>query len=76
MRFFSTKTLFEVMATIWANLTSAWFGILMVSPALFEIPFNQFLRSLTINLPLGILGLLITLWFAQKSKSLKEKKQK
>jgi len=76
MRFFSTKTLFEVMATIWANLTSGWFAILLISPGLFDIPLDKYLQSLTINLPLGILGLLITLWFAQKSKSLKEKKRK
>ena len=75
MRFFSAQTLFEVMATIWANLTSGWFAILLISPGLFNIPLDKYLQSLTINLPLGILGLLITLWFAEKSK-VKRKKRK
>lgn len=69
MKTFSKRTLYEVLAGIWINLTSAWFGILVVAPGFFGASsFEQYIGLLTINLPLGIVGLLIALWLSEKSK--------
>lgn len=68
---FSTKTFFEVMATIFINLTSGWFGVLFVAPGLFDVAsLSEYRQLLTANLPFGILGLVISLWLTEKSKSL------
>lgn len=69
--YFSIKTLFEVLAAILINLTSGWFGALLVAPGLFGITtFLEYRQLLTANLPFGILGLALSLWLTEKSKTL------
>ena len=71
MRFISLKTLFEVLSEILENLTSGWFGLLIVAPGLFDVSsFDEYMHLLTINLPLGIVGLAATLLLKEKSKKL------
>lgn len=71
MRLITLKTLFEVLAGILENLTSGWFGLLIVAPGLFDVSsFEEYMRLLTINLPLGIVGLIATLLLKERSKRL------
>ena len=71
MRLFSRKTLFEVLAGIWINLTSGWFGILVVVPGFFGVSSaDEYTKLLTINVPLDIVGLVFSLVLTEKSKSL------
>ena len=71
MNLFSRKTVLEVVTSIFVNLTSGWFGVLFVAPGLFEVvSFFEYRQLLTINLPFGILGLGLSLWLTEKSKSL------
>ena len=71
MKFVSLRTFFEVLAGIWLNLTSGWFGILLISPGLFgTVSPGGYIQLLTVNGPFGIVGLLITLWLFEKSKTL------
>lgn len=70
-KFVSRKTSLEVLASVFINLTSGWFGILLVTPGFFGMSnFLEFLRLLTLNIPFGIVGLLISLWLSEKSKIL------
>lgn len=70
-KIFSAKTLFEVLAGIWINLTSAWFGIILVSPGLFGVSsFSEYNKLLSANIPFGIMGLFIALWLTERSKKL------
>lgn len=69
MRLFSTKTVLEVFNAIFINLTSAWFGIIFVAPGFFGVSsIGKYLELLTTNLPFAILGLVISLWLAEKNK--------
>ncbi len=62
----SKKTVFEVLANLWINLSSAWFSILLVSPGLFSIKSQQqYFNLLTTNLPLGILSLIVSFYLAE-----------
>ncbi|GAB4219965.1 MAG: hypothetical protein Fur009_8420 [Candidatus Microgenomates bacterium] len=62
----SKKTIFEVLANIWINLSSAWFGILLVSPGVFSIKSqNEYFNLLTTNLPLGILSLIASFYLTE-----------
>lgn len=56
MPFISLKTVFEVLAEVWINLTSGWFGIVIVTPGFLGTSIDDYIKLLTINLPQGILG--------------------
>ena len=69
MKVFSQKTLINVLAAISINLTSAWFGLLVVSPGLFGLSsLEEYGKLLINNLPFAILGLLFSLWLTEKGK--------
>ena len=68
--FFTPQTFLETLAGIFINLTSGWFGILIVSPPLFKVTPTEYYELLKYNLPFAILSLVVTLWLAQKSKDL------
>ena len=71
MRFFKMRTFLEVLAAIWVNLTSGWFGLLLVAPGFFGVAsIEEYTKSLTINLPLGIVSLVFTLYLTERSKKL------
>lgn len=68
---FSRKTFLEVLASIFTNLTSGWFGVLFIAPGVFGVKsVEEYLAVLTQNLPFAILGLVFSLFFAEKAKSL------
>jgi len=51
MKIFSLKTLLEVIASIFVNITSGWFGVLLIFPGLSSgITLDKYLKSLTLNL--------------------------
>ncbi len=69
MRFFSRKTILEVLAGICINLTSGWLGLLIVAPGFLRIhDFNQYVQSLTVNGAFAIVGLFFSLLFTELSK--------
>ncbi len=68
MKLFSAKTILFVLNSIFINLTSGWFGILLVSPGLIGgVSFDKYLRLLIPNLGFGIVGLLICLTLTERS---------
>ena len=71
MNLFSYETFLEVTTLIMINLTSGWFGVLLISPGLSsDITLDKYLKSLTSNLVFGILGLIVSLILTERSKSL------
>ena len=63
------QSFLEVLCGISINLTSGWFGILIISPGLFKVSSSfEYAQFLTINLSFGILGLLTSVWLTEKSK--------
>lgn len=71
MNLFSQKTILEVVASIFVNLTSGWFGVLLISPGLSSgITVNKYLESLMSNLQYGIIGLIVSLILTERSKLL------
>ena len=71
MNIISQKTLLEVVASIFVNLTSGWFGVLLIFPGLSSgITLDKYFKSLTSNLLFGILGLIFSLVLTERSKSL------
>ena len=66
MNIFSQKTFLEVVASILINLTSGWFGVLLVFPGLSSgITLNKYV--LMSNLLFGILGLIVALILTERS---------
>lgn len=60
-KIFSSKTVFEVLASLWINLSSGWLGILVVAPGFFGVKsLEEYIKLLTINLPLAIVGLIFS----------------
>lgn len=70
MKLFSIKTFFEVLAALFVNLTSAWFGVILVTPTIFGFPPSEIVLTLTSNMGFGIVGLLISLFLTEKAKNL------
>jgi len=71
MNLFSQKTFLEVVASIFVNITSGWFGVLLIFPGLSSgITLDKYLKSLTSNLLFGILGLIFSLILTERSKLL------
>lgn len=63
---FSKKTILEVLSSIWINLSSAWFGVLLVTPGFISTKnISQYLSLLTTNLPLGILSLMVSFYLTE-----------
>lgn len=64
---FSYKSILEVVTSIFINLTSGWFGLLLVFPGLSsEITLEKYFKSLTSNLLFGIVGLIFSLILMEK----------
>lgn len=71
MNIVSLKTFLEVIASIFVNITSGWFGVLLIFPGLSSgITLDKYIRSLTSNLIFGIFGLIFSLIITEKSKLL------
>jgi len=71
MNIFSFKTFLEVITAIIINLTSGWFGVLLISPGFTSgITLDKYLKSLMSNLQYGIFGLIVSLFLTERSKSL------
>ena len=65
-----TKSTLEVITGIMVNLTSGWFGVLLISPGLFGVSPTEYLRLLLFNLPFGIVSLVVTIWLSERAKSI------
>ncbi|KKU90430.1 MAG: hypothetical protein UY19_C0002G0003 [Candidatus Wolfebacteria bacterium GW2011_GWA2_47_9b] len=71
MNLFSYKTFLEVITIIITNLTSGWFGALLITTGFINgITFDKYLKSLMLNLQYGILGLIVSLLLTERIKSL------
>ncbi len=70
MKLFSAKTVLEVEAAIFVNLTSGWLGILLITPALLKTSLEAYLGLLTTYIPFVILGMLASLIIIEQSKKL------
>ncbi|MEK7177641.1 MAG: hypothetical protein AAB705_02335 [Patescibacteria group bacterium] len=71
MNLFSYKTFLEVITIIITNLTSGWFGALLITPGFISgITFDKYLKSLMLNIQYGILGLIVSLLLTERIKSL------
>ena len=71
MNLFSYKTFLEVITIIITNLTSGWFGALLITTGFVNgITFDKYLKSLMLNLQYGILGLIVSLLLTERIKSL------
>ena len=69
MKLFSKRTALEVLSGILINLTSAWFGILVVTPGFFDVSsVQEYLQLLIVNLPFAIVGLVVTLLVSEEAK--------
>jgi len=68
---FSQKTVLEVVTSIFVNLTSGWFGVLLIYPGLSNgTTTEQYLKSLMSNLQYGIFGLIVSLILTERRKSI------
>lgn len=71
MRYISEKTFFEVLTNIWVNLTSGWFALLLIAPGFLGTKsIEEYFQLLITNLPFGIVGFIIALILAERSKRL------
>ncbi|MBI4035246.1 MAG: hypothetical protein HY381_02515 [Candidatus Chisholmbacteria bacterium] len=71
---FSVPTAVKILAEVSVNLASGWLGILLISPGIFgAASINQYLRLLTLNLPLAIVSLITAYWLLEKKKSYESK---
>lgn len=61
-------TIAKILADLAINLSSGWFGILLISPGLFGVSsIGDYLGLLIINLPFGIVGLVTAYWLLEKT---------
>lgn len=66
--FFSIKGLFEVSLIIVSNITSGYFGLILISPGFLGLSLNSGnLWLLFWNFVFGILGLLVSLLLYERS---------
>lgn len=71
MKLFSTKTFLETVLGILINLSSGWFGVILVAPGFFGVSsLPQYFNVLLHNLPFGILGVIISSYLAERIKAL------
>jgi hypothetical protein len=69
LKLFKHKVIYIVLSGISINLTSGWFGILLIAPGFLGASVDQYSKLLLINLPFGIIGLLASFWLTEKSNS-------
>ena len=67
---FSAKTVLEVLAALFVNLTSGWLGVILIAPTIFHLPASEIIPTLTANMTFGILGLLLSIFLTEKAKNL------
>ncbi|OGE38195.1 hypothetical protein A3F00_03750 [Candidatus Daviesbacteria bacterium RIFCSPHIGHO2_12_FULL_37_11] len=71
MKLFTGITFLEVLNQILINLSSGWFGVIVISPGFLGVDSTQIYFELLIkNLPFGILGLLYCSILSERIKSL------
>ena len=71
MIIFSYKTFLEVITIVSINITSGWFGALLIIPNFVNgVTLDKYLNSLLSNLQYGILGLIVSILLTERSKSL------
>lgn len=71
---FSVPTATKILSGVSVNLASGWLGILLISPGIFGVAsIGQYLRLLTLNLPLAIVSLITAYWLEEKGESYEPK---
>lgn len=71
MKWFSAKTFLEVFNQALIGITSAWFGIALVSPGIFGVSsLQEYFKLLIQSFPFGMMGLIFSSVLAEKIKSL------
>lgn len=71
MMLVSKKTALEITSSMFVNLTSGWFGVVLIVPGVFSVSsVGEYFKLLTINVPFGIVGLIIAMYLLERSKSL------
>lgn len=71
MKLFSLKTFLEVVSQIFINLSSGWFGVVLISPGFFGVSSQeQYFQLLIKHLPFGIVGLVLSAFLAERIKHL------
>lgn len=68
---FSLQTKLSVLASVFINLSSSWFGVLIITPGIFGVgSLSEYLKLLLLNLPFGIVGLLLAFWLTERGRVL------
>lgn len=67
-KLFTKRTLLGVSNQVLINLTSGWFGVVLISPGLLGVPSQQYFELLIKNLPIGILSLVVSAFVAERIK--------
>ena len=62
------KSLLEVIGGLLLNLSSGWFGVILISPGILGKSFSQTAPTLLANIPFGILSLLFSVLVLYKLK--------
>ena len=71
MKIFSVKTFLEILNDTLVNVSSGWFGVILVAPGFFGVSSaQQYFELLIKNLPFAILGLIGASILSEKIKSL------
>lgn len=71
MKLFSGKIFLEISNQILINLTSGWFGIVLIAPGFFGVSSaQQYSELLAKNLPFAIIGLILCVIIAERIKLL------
>lgn len=71
MKLFSKRTFLEVFNQILINLSSGWFGVVLIAPGFFGASSpQQYFGILLQNLPFGILGLMTSSYLSERIKAL------
>ena len=60
------KDWLEVIADVFTDLSAAWFALVIVTPAAFDVPVAEIIRAIVMNISYG----LFSLWIAVKLRKL------
>lgn len=58
-----SKTRLKLLSEMFVNLAAGWVGLVLIAPGVWGISLEEVFFSLTKNIPLAILSLLIAEWF-------------
>ncbi|MDO8515178.1 MAG: hypothetical protein Q7S14_01635 [bacterium] len=67
VKIFSSHSVFSVLSDLAINLSSGWFGVVLIAPGISgSSSFTEYIQLLTINVPFGIVGLVIAMGLRNK----------